>query len=232
MVGRLCVVVAVWAISNSMILAEETRTFPEAKCSYTLPDKEWKWTETPTPKKGEMICLGSARKASGLIVMILHEPIPPNQVPTKANFKEFEEEVVNRPGVKKVASGPVRFLEVPSYQVEARILDTSFIVMRVFCANDQFYQIGIINPLGTRLTDTAMERIFEGFRYTSGPVVPSTINDENFESARKRGEEFANLSMCFCCAGPVLVIGAIVGGIVYARRQSRRYDDDEDEDRY
>src|SRR5262249_13850595 len=85
--------VVLLVVAHTAIAAEDaTRTFPEFKCRYTLPDSHWSWTEHPSN-----VILFLARSDNGLAVNLSCQRHP-NPGPIDASFGPGYESTFFVPG--------------------------------------------------------------------------------------------------------------------------------------
>jgi hypothetical protein len=206
---------------------QETRTFPEAECSYTPPGKGWEWLDT-----GLMQGLGgksvvAVQNADGLRFVVRFDYLQKGELTGSKAFEEYEMGMLKSGRLKKLGSRHGTFRGVPSYQIDLLTPGGQGASIRVLNAHDRFYELHLGNTAGPLDAEADLEPIFQGFNFTKPPKPnPPPASPESPRPAHedvnfRRGQEAA--LFVSSCVG-VLFIGGVVGLIVYLQR--RRSADD------
>src|SRR5262245_56089176 len=120
--------------------AQETRTFPEAECSYTLPGKDWQWLDPSTVQKpgGETIVF--VHNPNGLRFTIRFHGLKQGQRTDATAFESFEWGLLQTTRMKKSGSKHISFKGVPSYQIDLTSPEGHGASFRILYANEKSYQ--------------------------------------------------------------------------------------------
>ena len=169
----------------------ETRTFPEAVCSYTLPNKDWQWIEPSSEEMAGGKTLAQARNQRGLVFTLRSRPVALLEKPNSNSYARFEAELLDEAKLTRTGSKYLTFNGVPSYQFDA--LGTKAPQahrIRILYANDRLYFLRVSNSQGAIESDPDSDLAFLKFAFTETPrpmVLPHDGMDEK-ERAEKRGE--------------------------------------------
>jgi hypothetical protein len=194
---------------------QETRTFPEAQCTYTLPGPDWEFLDpkllTVDMGAGTNLVLARAEKGGGFLLRSV--PLAPGEKVTPRTFESFEFGFVKSAHVKKLSSSRLTFKGLPSYQFDAALPDGKGVAVRLLYANKQLYVLQAFSaeaPVDPK--DAAL--IFQGFNFTSTPEPVAMVEaeaDPAFERGRIIGQG---------CVSLMLVVGVVVA--VYFLARNRR----------
>src|ERR1700722_568835 len=105
----------VWSLASSAE-AQETRTFPDAQCTYTLPDKTWEWLDPQLAPKVIGKCLLLTRNQNGLVALLSFTPLEKGQKPDDRAFDQFEAGYLKDGKLKKLGGKDSTFRGIHSYQ--------------------------------------------------------------------------------------------------------------------
>src|SRR5207249_4005265 len=131
-----------------MAAGQDTRTFPEAECSYTLPGNDWEWLDPGLIKAGVGRGLVFAKSTKGLIFNLQFDPLKENEKVTSNAFESFEVGYLRSGQQKKRGSRRLTFRGVPSYQIDAELAGGQRNAARIMYANNKFYFLLVTNAFG------------------------------------------------------------------------------------
>jgi hypothetical protein len=230
-----------WLIlcSSSGLAADpETRTFPEADCSYTLPGKDWEWLDPKQAQRPSGTTIIHLRSTKGLRLFVRFDPLKKDEPASLESSESYEAGMIAA-GHTKLGSKRVMFKGVPSYQIEMELTFGRGASIRIMKVHGRVYELQLVNPAGPLDPEMDTEPIFQGFSFTKPPEpippapkpAPSKSSDGDTEDVDvSRGRD---AGLCCCCVGVLIVGGAVVGLIIYLVRRrmtnARRQRDDDDE---
>jgi hypothetical protein len=210
--------------------AQETKTFSEAECSYTLPEKEWIWADPKKVGDGKADVLVFAGTKSGFGFYCSFKPVLLGQRTDAKGLESFEGALIQELKCKKLGGRHFAFRGIPCYQVDVQVEGAQKSSLRIMCANHKFYQLYATNAYG-KLEPEEAEKIFEGFRFLGKPESPDEHVLTPTELAYEQGKASAPLINCccgmFCGAIVVSAIGLVVFLVMRNNnRNNRPYDSD------
>jgi hypothetical protein len=180
------------AFAASAASAQNTRTFPEAQCSYTLPGNDWEWLDSLNSQlvqKGtghQSIVFAGTKK--GVVVNVRYDHMKPDEKPTPRWHESFESGFLRKSKARKLAANQLTFKGIPSYQLDVVMPSGQASSCRVMYANNKFYELTIVSASGPWPAGVDLEAIFQGFNFTNQPVpVAMAKETEVSELARAVG---------------------------------------------
>jgi hypothetical protein len=193
-------------VSFSSAAGEETRTFPDARCTYTLPGPDWEFLDpkllTVDMGKGDNLVLARTQKGRGFHLRTM--PLAPGEKVTPRAFESFEFGFIKAGNMKKLNASRLTFKGLPSYQFDAVFPDGKGITVRLLYANKLLYILQAVNT-GGPLDAKDAEPIFQGFNFigTPEPVAMAEAEiDPSFERGRIIGQG---------CFSLMVMVGIVVG---------------------
>jgi hypothetical protein len=149
----------------------DTRTFPDAECSYTLPARDWEWIDPRSfpynrPTTMHPVALARNRNGHVLYLLIGHAT---ERLDSRA-YLDYEAGVMSFGQVKRLGSRHLDFKGVPSYQLDIESTGVRYAgSMRIMYANDKCYHLQVNNSSGDLLTPEECEQVFQGFSFIGSP---------------------------------------------------------------
>jgi hypothetical protein len=188
--------------------AQQTRTFSEDHCKYTLPANDWEWLDPKLAPVSGMKTLAFVKNQTGVAFILRVETLKPGEKPTANSFESFEAGFIKSTNMKKLAGTKINFKGQPAYQIDAELPGGMGTSVRLFYANNRLYVLNIVNGLGS-LTAADSDAIYKGFDLTGQPQ-PVEFSGPGYELGRM--------------IGPWLCIGFVVLVIYVAikKRASKR----------
>lgn len=221
-----------WHSAFAAPFNEPVKTFPEAQCSYRLPDDNWKWGNVNAMQQflADANTVAGAFKTTGVFVAIRYKDQEKHNPPGPRSFESFEWGLLQTGNCRKLRDGRhLTFKGVPAYQMYAVAKNGQEFSIRLFHANDKIYSIFVVS-LDKLGSDEEIEPYFQGFNFTNVPVATQppgandgvrAADDGGVRQAVKDGQG----------AAPALLFMAIIAVVVVlAVRHSRRNDRDSDDD--
>ena len=145
---------------------ERTRTFPELKCRFTLPNSDWEWVEM------EHVHFAAVNSA-GISVRLTASHHPGVEV-GKIFANSFDKEFFI-PGERERRGGEfITFLGLPCYEVRGRLKDSTSSSMRIFAAHGYIYNVIVMGSSEPVENDPAYQEVLRGFEFTSPPEAKRT----------------------------------------------------------
>jgi hypothetical protein len=215
----------------------KTKTFSEPKCSYTLPDEDWKWMDENALERlkqqwPEGKPVTAALKQTGLIIAITFIPERANQRTDAKSLESFELGFLSTGRATKRKEGKhITFKGVPTYQFEATMKNGQELSIRIFFANNKFYQIFAIS-LGKMPPDDEVERAYQGFNFVENPKIPTQNQNSGHaqtSEAFERGKAAAPCFNCICGLFVVAIVGTIIASVILLNRKKPTRDDLDDD---
>jgi hypothetical protein len=200
--------------------AQETRSFPEAECSYTLPGNDWEWLDPKLVQLPGGKTIAFARNKKGLAFTLRYDPLKANEKPKSNSYESFEFGLLSSGRIQKQSSKHLSFKGIASYQIDAKTPEGQGTSIRILYANDRFYHLSVVCAFGPLGPDEETEAVFQGFNFTgeARPMLPT-----NEDSAFQRGQAFGRAVFILMVAGVVgLVSVAAVVLIVFLIRKNKR----------
>jgi hypothetical protein len=199
-----CFLAFAWATSS--VAAQDTRTFPEAQCSYKLPGNDWEWLDSLNAQvaqkgMGQSIVFAGTKK--GVVINIRFDPLKPDEKPTSRWYESFEVGFFKKTKAKKLSANQLTFKGVPSYQWDLVMPTGQASSVRALYANNKFYELNIVSASGPWPTGVDLESIFQGFNFTNQPQ-PVVMAEEN--AAAARGRQVAEAVTMIVTAGAVICL--------------------------
>jgi len=152
---------------------EAARAFPEKKCKYVLPSKEWSWAQNPDPN-AILMAVGPR----GLIVTCAAMTLPA-MAPLDSNFTAGFDKNYFKPGQQeKRNSSFITFQGIPCYEARGTMNTGQTTATRVFLAHGFGYVLVAIGEGQQPVEqDPDCEKIFAGFSFTTPPPAnPPPVN--------------------------------------------------------
>ena len=175
-----------------LIGAPPTRTFPDAECSYTLPEKDWEWIEPRPTRHGKDVPIAVARNHRGFVFQLLVSPL--TQPPRSGWYQSFEDGFLSSGKWRKVDSKYFDFKGVPSYQFIVESMTDSFAgSIRVMLANDKSYELQLLKGSGRVPTEAESEAVFDEFNFIGAPrpMLPPYKSVHEQETELEREPKFS-----------------------------------------
>ncbi len=159
----------------SPTVAQETRTFPEAQCSYTLPGEGWKWLDPQLVQMPGGKTIAIAKNQKGIAFTLRFDHLKANEKPNSHSYESFESGLLKSGRMKKVSGEHLSFKGISSYQTDVQTPDGQGSSIRVLYANSRFYYLQIVNAFGRLDPVIEAEPIFQQFNFMGQPepVLPS-----------------------------------------------------------
>jgi hypothetical protein len=177
-----------------------TRVFPEAKCAYILPGKDWVWLDPKAPEE----ILSARGAATGMIFNVRLSPATPDDTSGRRDFESFEAEMVASGAVKSLGSRRLEFNGFPSLRMAVVTAKGFHGSLRLVRANGQLYLLSVLRPYAAPSDDEEAE-VLKRFVITGQRPSPDELNDGP-EEAFLRGRRAGPLMYGFSGAGMVLLI--------------------------
>jgi hypothetical protein len=177
-------------LATSVVAAADPiiyRTFPDAGCAFSLPDREWEWLD-PARAPSPANTLAFARNRSGLAFVLQIKSVKPGERVTARSYKQIEEEVVPRENRRKLGSRHLIFKGVPSYQFDMeRRDDGNWSRALLSFSDNRLYVLNVQSSRGP-VPDEA-DALFERFKFldTPRPMLPPHDGDDEAPSDPVRG---------------------------------------------
>jgi hypothetical protein len=215
------------------IPAQQTKTFPEADCSFTLPGDDWEWLDPKTipDSGGKITVLVLARNRKGLAFTLTYANLNGNEKGSQREFEAFEKGFLESGKMTKMGSKQIAYKGLQGYQLDARTQQGQGVSVRILYANKKLYNVQVINGLGPLGPDTDTESIFQNFNFTRQPepVGSSGFGPSN-SSWWKPVLIFVILIVVACGVGGVALLVVLSKGKKKNRRRPREDDWDEWDD--
>ncbi len=144
-----------------------SRDFPEHKCRYALPGKDWSWME-PTPPNH--LCLATNRK--GFVLKVSFNEHPSAGHVGEKFAAELDKDQLQAGQATKRGGHFTAFRGLPCYQLEIREPGGQTSVSRAFIANGIAYNVSVVGKQEPIELDAHFEDIMDGFDFTEPPVEP------------------------------------------------------------
>jgi len=178
MKARVClpVILAVAAAASAQGTGDasddyDTRTFPDAECSYSLPAKDWQWiapNSIPFKRLTMMRPVGIARNRTGLEFYLLVGRVTERL--DEWAYPDYEAGVMSSGTLKRLGSRHLDFKGVPSYQLDVESTGVRYAgSMRIMYANDKCYHLQVNRSSGDLPTAEEAEQVFQGFHFIGSP---------------------------------------------------------------
>ena len=203
--------------------AQETKTFPEASCSYTLSDKSWKWVdpEIIPAQVGVGKLLVFATDRNGVFVKVSFDPLKPGYQPNQYSYTSFEQGFLQNSKMKKHSAQHRLFRGVPSYQINMRNGTGVAASILIMYANDNFYEVSVIKATGTLDPQSDVEPILQGFNFT---VEPRPMAPQQANTPASSGGSWGLIALgtgAVCVLGLVAVGAMVLLAFLLLPRKSR-----------
>jgi hypothetical protein len=190
---------------------ENVRSIPTYQCRYTLPGKDWSWSE---PTSGvQAVCM--ARNGDGLVFMLTVLPVPAHTIIDADFATEFDQNAYPVAATKKRGGRITNFKGLPCYESEGLLNGKFTAVYRVLVANGFAYQLQLLGNADPVEKRPDFEAIMNGFEFTSPPVPHSAATTDPHERGKKIARRMGEVA-AYCLAGAV-VLGLLIRG---ARKKS------------
>jgi len=187
--------------------AADTRTFPEAECAYTLPNKDWEWLDPQQREVNWGKTLVFARNQRGVLFTLRFREVSRFEILTSRSYADFEKEMLSDGKLTKVSSKHVLFNGVPSYQFEVHSSSgVQFRRIRIMYANDRFYYLQVSRD-GALETDPDVNVAILKFEFTGTPRPMIMAPEPEDEPQAKRAEPRWTITYT------IIAIGMAVGVI-------------------
>jgi hypothetical protein len=125
-------------------VAAETRTFPDAECAYTLPNKDWEWLDPSLRQLDWGKTLVFARNQRGVLFTLRVRSLTPLDVLSSHSYEDFEKDMLSDGKLTRMAGKHVLFNGIPSYQFDVHSTSgVQFRRIRIMYANDRFYYLQV-----------------------------------------------------------------------------------------
>jgi hypothetical protein len=149
--------------------AAETRTFPEAECAYTLPNKDWEWLDPQLRELNWGKTLVFARNQKGVLFTLRVREVSRFEMLTSRSYADFEKDMLSDGKLTKISGKHLLFNGVPSYQFEVHSASgVQFRRIRIMYANDRFYFLQVSRDGGLDV-DPDTELAILKFEFTGKP---------------------------------------------------------------
>lgn len=201
--------VSLFLASAACAAGQETRTFAEAHCKYTLPGPDWEWLDPQLVRKTIGKNLALAKNPQGLGFFLIYKPLANGERPTSASFSSYEAGFLESGKLEKLGASKGTFRGIATYQIDARVANGGTMAHRVMYANNGFYILQAMNGLGP-LAAADAEAILGGFDFTSEPE-PVALADSAVANGRAVGQAIGTLGF----------IGGIVFLVFYLRKRQK-----------
>lgn len=168
--------------------AGQTRMFLGAECTFTLPGKDWEWVAAPA---GDPAALAAARSYNGQTLTLRCQPLGPDDLPGRAAYARFEEELLAAGGLDKLDAKRLTFKDAPAYQVDVHSAAAGRATrVRAVYANQRRYELHVGNPGDSVGSDA--EAVFRGFEFRGPPRTAEPPDDDDLpgtprKAGRRRG---------------------------------------------
>ncbi|MFL5338785.1 MAG: hypothetical protein ACJ8F7_01345 [Gemmataceae bacterium] len=151
---------------------DRTRTFAAAKCRYTLPGPEWKWSQPGKPSQ-----LFTATCPKGLVVYLSVVSVPTSRL--DSGLVQNLEQGFYGSGQATKRGG--RFVTIQGsswYQIEATLADGRTVACRTFVSKGLSYTLGIVGGRQPVEQDPEFETIHGGFSIIEPPPDANPAGDK------------------------------------------------------
>jgi hypothetical protein len=205
----------------SPAMAQATKTFPEAECSYTLPGEGWEWLDPQLVQGPGGQTLALAKNQKGIVFTLRFDHLEANEKPNSRSYESFEVGLLESRRMTKQGGRHLTFKGIPSYQIDVGMPDGQGGSIRILYANNRFYYLQVVNAFGPLGPETGSEAIFQGFNFTGQPrsMLPS-----NEDAAFRRGQEFGRAISIFVVIGVtgLIIVGVVVLAVLLLRHYKRK----------
>jgi hypothetical protein len=200
-----CCLLLICPVSSAV--AQNTKTYSEAQCKYTLPGPEWEWLDPQLAPQADAKCLALAKNQDGVGFTLRFQPLA-GEKPTAKSFESFETGFIKGGQMKKLDGKQISFKGISAYQIDAEMPGRIGTSIRIMYANDCFYALQVINALGP-LAAAESDPVFQGFDFVNQPQpIPM---DPAFERGQAIGRGI----------GSLLCMGAVVLAVVFLFKKRR-----------
>jgi hypothetical protein len=175
-------------LSLAAPVAAETRTFPDAECAYTLPNKDWEWLDPDLRQLDWGKTLVFARNQWGVLFTLRVRSLTPLDVLSSHSYEDFEKDMLSDGKLTKMAGKHVLFNGVPSYQFDVHSTSgVQFRRIRIMYANDRFYYLQVSSDAALD-ADPDVQLAILKFEFTGSPRAMLPTGDPKEDEKEAKGE--------------------------------------------
>jgi len=190
--------------------AADTRSFPDAECAYTLPNKDWEWLDPSLRQLDWGKTLVFAGSQRGVLFTLRVRSLTPLDVLSSHSCEDFEKDMLSDSKLTKMAGKHVLFNGIPSYQFDVHSTSgVQFRRIRIMYANDQFYYLQVSSDASLD-SDPDVQLAILKFEFTGTPraILPTNDpRDEEREAKEERGGWGISRALFVIVTGIGLVFG-------------------------
>jgi hypothetical protein len=148
---------------------ESSKTFPDYRCKYTLPGKDWTWVDL---ESGSVLTC-KARNRDGLLLSLAVKHAIAGEVIDARYAERYDEELAADGRRKKRAGRVTTFRGLPCYESEWLVNGGNSAAHRVVIADGWRYHLMLVGKGDPVERRRDFEAIMNGFEFTSPPVPPA-----------------------------------------------------------
>jgi len=197
-------------LSLGNLAAADTRTFPDAECAYTLPNKDWEWLDPNLRQLDWGKTLVFARNQRGVLFTLRVRSLTPLDVLSSHSYEDFEKDMLSDGKLTKMAGKHVLFNGIPSYQFDIHSTSgVQFRRIRIMYANDRFYYLQASSDTALEVEPDVQLAILK-FEFTGTPrAMPLTEASKDGEKEAEEGKGGGGISrtLFIVVSGVGLVFG-------------------------
>jgi len=189
MKSRVSCCVLVLAVIGGPVAAD-TRTFPEAECAYTLPNKDWEWLDPKLRDLSWSKTLVFARNQRGVLFTLRVREVGPFETLTSHSYADFEKEMLSDEKLTRLSGKHLLFNGIPSYQFEVHSTSgVQFRRIRIMYASDRFYYLQVSRD-GDLEADPDVNLAILKFEFTGKPRPMIPEHDPKDDHQKAKREDF------------------------------------------
>jgi hypothetical protein len=189
-------------------VAAETRTFSDAECAYTLPNKDWEWLDPSLRQLDWGKTLVFARNQRGVLFTLRVRSLTPLDVLSSHSYEDFEKDMLSDGKLTKMAGKQVLFNGIPSYQFDVHsTTGVQFRRIRIIYANDRFYYLQVSSDTSLDAEpDVQLALLKFEFTGTPRPMLPTDDPKED-EATKEKGGWGISRTLFVVVTGVGLIFG-------------------------
>src|SRR5262245_61040626 len=164
------------------------RSFPEANCGFSLPDKDWEWLDPKKAPSSNSNTLAFARNRTGVTFWLKVYPIAAGTAVGPGSYENWERQNAGKKNWMTVSSKHFEFKGVPAYQIDFRTTDTKasgrFVIVY---ADNRRYVLGLQTSHGEVGPDA--DTVFDKFAFLNQPNPMMDRHEDNSPATEGKVED-------------------------------------------
>ena len=177
-------------MSNASLPYLQWHEFPEYHCRLTLPVETWNWNET----LGIPNLFAIAESPEGYLLLFGAWAYKGNYPVNDKFIAGIKKGRLEHPGIIKRRDRKLTYCGVPCYEFETFMGETNMnSIGRVINGHGYSFSVELVYPKDHEVEASLVEKIFEGFVFTSFPTYASSAESSAYKEGQYIGRIIGHL---------------------------------------